>query len=96
MKEHYSEAISLESLSKSAYLSPVYLSKIFKEETGDSPINYLINMRLNKAKELLEEGDLSIKTIAKSVGYNDAYYFSKLFKKHFGVSPLKLKQKQVW
>lgn len=95
IKEHYNEEISLDKLSKNTYLSPVYLSKIFKEETGDSPINYLINIRLDKAKELLEEGALSIKAIAKSVGYTDAYYFSKLFKKHFGFSPSKLKQKKA-
>lgn len=93
INENYSKEISLDKLSKNTYLSPVYLSKIFKEETGDSPINYLINIRLNKAKELLEEGSLTIKSIAKSVGYSDAYYFSKLFKKHFGISPSKLKQK---
>lgn len=93
IKGHYSEEISLDKLSKNNYLSPVYLSKIFKEETGDSPINFLINIRLNKAKELLEEGTLPIKAVAKLVGYNDAYYFSKLFKKHFGVSPSKIKQK---
>lgn len=91
MKEHYSEQLSLDKISKNTYLSPIYISKIFKEETGDSPINYLINIRLNKAKELLEEGKLSIKAIAKLVGYDDAYYFSKLFKKHFGLSPSKLK-----
>ncbi|MCM0649549.1 AraC family transcriptional regulator [Clostridium swellfunianum] len=92
INNHYNEEISLDKLSKNHYLSPVYLSKVFKEETGDSPINYLINLRLDKAKELLEKGSLSIKAVAKLVGYNDAYYFSKLFKKHFGISPSKLKK----
>jgi YesN/AraC family two-component response regulator len=91
MKEHYNEQISLDKIAKNTYLSPIYISKIFKEETGDSPINYLINIRLNRAKELLEEGQLSIKAIAKFVGYEDAYYFSKLFKKHFGIPPSKIK-----
>lgn len=91
MQENYMKDISLDKLSKNMYLSPVYISKIFKEETGDSPINYLINIRLKKANELLENSRLSIKAIAKSVGYNDAYYFSKLFKKYYGYPPSKIR-----
>jgi AraC-like DNA-binding protein len=85
--ENYMNEISLESISRNMYLSPVYISKVFKEETGDSPINYLIKTRLSKAKEILELGGISIKTAAKTVGYHDAYHFSKLFKKHYGYPP---------
>ncbi|MEG0387843.1 MAG: AraC family transcriptional regulator, partial [Niameybacter sp.] len=74
-------------ISKNMYLSPVYISKIFKEETGTSPINYLIQIRLEKAKEILEKNDMPINLVAKSVGYEDAYYFSKLFKKYYGSAP---------
>ena len=50
------------------YLSPVYVSKIFKEETGESPINYLIKIRLEKARDILaKEGAGSIKSIANAV-----------------------------
>jgi AraC-like DNA-binding protein len=87
ISENYSTNISLDKIAKNMYLSPVYISRIFKEETGDSPINYLINVRLNKAHELLTEGRLSIASIAHDVGYEDAYYFSKLYKKHFGCPP---------
>ena len=77
------------------YLSPFYISKIFKSETGDTPIRHLINIRLEKAKELLENGYKgSIQEVAASVGYDDAYHFSKLFKKHYGVSPSQVR-KQV-
>nr|WP_243145844.1 AraC family transcriptional regulator [Clostridium chromiireducens] len=71
------------------YLSSVYISKVFKEKTGESPINYLINLRLEKAKDLLISTESPIKSIAQSVGYSDAYYFSKLFKKYYGHSPYK-------
>jgi YesN/AraC family two-component response regulator len=91
MKENYMRSISLDRISKDIYLSPVYLSKIFKEETGESPINYLIKIRLDKAKELLDEGGLSVKVVAKMVGYDDPYYFSKLFKKYHGCAPSKYK-----
>ncbi|ADL53573.1 AraC family transcriptional regulator [Clostridium cellulovorans] len=91
MDEHYMNDISLSTISENMYMSPVYISKIFKEETGDSPINYLIKVRLNKAKALLDNGELTVKAVAKSVGYDDAYYFSKLFKKYFGYPPSKVK-----
>lgn len=92
MNENYMKDISLDKISKNMYLSPVYISKIFKEETGDSPINYLIKIRLEKASHLLKENrGISIKEISKLVGYEDAYYFSKLFKKYHGYSPSKFR-----
>ncbi|KLE17194.1 AraC family transcriptional regulator [Clostridium sp. C8] len=90
-EKNFMNDISLNTISQNMYLSPVYISKIFKELMGDSPINYLINIRLSKAKELLEKENLAIKTVAKMVGYNDPYYFSKHFKKFYGVSPNKFR-----
>jgi YesN/AraC family two-component response regulator len=87
MQEHYMEDITLSKISQSMYISPAYISKIFKDETGDSPINYLIKLRLARANELLKHGKLSIKEVARSVGYDDAYHFSKLFKKYYGYPP---------
>lgn len=90
MHEHYQEKVSLDEIAGNMYISPVYISKVFKEETGDSPINHLIQIRLEKAKELMSiDPSLSIKEIAKRVGYEDAYYFSRLFKKYYGASPSK-------
>lgn len=86
--ENYMEPISLAKISENTYLSPVYVSRVFKEATGESPINYLIKVRLLKACELLNETSYSIKKIASYVGYADAYYFSKLFKKYFGMPPV--------
>lgn len=85
--ENYKSKITLDNLTKNSYLSSVYLSKVFKEATGETPINYLIKVRINKAKELLAEKILSMKEIAIEVGYEDYYYFSKLFKKNTGFSP---------
>lgn len=84
---NYMYELSLDIISQNMYLSPMYISKIFKDETGDSPINYLIKLRLNKAKEALLEGQSSIKDIANTVGYSDVYHFSKLFKKYYGCPP---------
>lgn len=89
LNENYEHKISLEQIAHNMYLSPVYISKIFKEETGESPINYLIKIRLEKAREiLLNSNSGSIKSIANQVGYDDVYHFSKLFKKYYGISPL--------
>ena len=85
--ENYMKKISIEEIAKSTYLSTTYITKIYKEITGDTPINYLINLRMEKAREILSEGHFSIQTVAKRVGYDDPYYFSKLFKKKFGYSP---------
>lgn len=93
LNENYENKISLDKIAHNMYLSPVYISKIFKEETGESPINYLIKIRLEKAKDILETSDSgSIKNIANSVGYDDVYHFSKLFKKYYGISPLHYKK----
>ena len=87
-EDHYSEKVSLDRIAENMYLSPFYISKIFKSETGDTPIRHLINIRLEKAREiLLENRELSIQEVAASVGYDDAYHFSKLYKKRFGRSP---------
>lgn len=96
LNENYESKISLDQIAHNMYLSPVYISKIFKEETGESPINYLIKIRLEKAKEILLTSDSgSIKSIANSVGYEDVYHFSKLFKKYYGISPLYYKKTAI-
>lgn len=87
-EDHYSEKISLEQIAENMYLSPFYISKLFKSETGNTPINHLINIRLEKSRELLKAGG-SIQEVALAVGYEDAYHFSKLFKKRYGVAPSK-------
>lgn len=96
LNENYNEKISLEQIAHNMYLSPVYISKIFKEETGESPINYLIKIRLEKARDILLTSDgRSIKDIANEVGYDDVYHFSKLFKKYYGISPLYYRKREL-
>lgn len=88
IKQHYAEKISLDGIASNMYLSPIYISKIFKEETGEAPIQYLIKVRLEKAVQLMQEApELSIREIAQAVGYEDAYHFSKIFKRHMKKAP---------
>lgn len=93
MEEHYQEKISLDQIAENMYLSPFYISKIFKSETGDAPIRHLINIRLEHAMDLLQNGwSRSIQEISAQVGYDDVYHFSKLFKKKYGISPSHVKK----
>lgn len=86
MTENYVRNITLQELSDYAQISSSYLGSIFKTVTGKSTIDYLIEIRLNKAKSLLRDG-LTVSETSKIVGFNDIFYFSKTFKKHEGVSP---------
>lgn len=92
-EDHYAEKISLDQIAENMYLSPFYISRIFKSETGNTPIHYLIDIRLERARDILEKGQCnSIQEVASMVGYEDAYHFSKLFKKKYHVPPSKVAQ----
>ena len=91
IKENYAKDVSLDEVSRMVDISPYYFSKIFKEETGENFIEYLTNIRIEKAKKLLTESDMSMKEICASVGYADPNYFSRTFKKNVGVTPTEYK-----
>ena len=85
--ENLSSDISLESAADFAGVSSFYLSKLFKEEKGETFINYISDKRLEKSRQLLESTEYSIKEITAEVGYNDQNYFSRIFKSKYGLSP---------
>lgn len=87
IKEHYREELSLEEVAGNAGVTPQYFSKLFKEETGVRFIKWILGLRIDKAKELMNTGTMQIKEIGYMVGYNDPNYFSRIFKKVEGVSP---------
>ncbi|WP_150271738.1 AraC family transcriptional regulator [Paenibacillus tepidiphilus] len=82
----YHRQISIDHMAATLGYHRAHLSKAFKQRTGMSPKQFLLHTRMDKAKELLR-GSWSIDSIATSVGFNDALYFSKQFRKHTGVSP---------
>src|SRR5690606_23375145 len=85
--DHSAEDISLERIAARVGLSPFYISKVFKEETGVNYIDFLTACRIERAKSLLADQRLSLKAITFEIGYNDPNYFSKVFKRMNGVSP---------
>lgn len=89
IKKHYRENIGVSFIAKEIYLSPNYISLIFKQETGENLTEYLTKLRMEKAKELLKESDLKVLDIAEYVGIENPHYFSTVFKKYTGMHPQK-------
>lgn len=87
IKANYSNSITLEDVAREINVSPQYLSKLFKEETGENFIDYLTGIRIRIAKNLLEDDEMSVKEICYSIGYSDPNYFSRIFKKVVGSTP---------
>jgi two-component system, response regulator YesN len=85
--DHSHEDISLDTLANKVELSPIYISKMFKEKLGINYIDLLTECRIEKAKKLLTYPEKSIKEITFEVGYHDPNYFSKVFKKMCRLSP---------
>ncbi|MDY3919948.1 MAG: response regulator [Candidatus Limivivens sp.] len=93
IQEHFDRDISLDDVSREVNISPYYFSKIFKEESGENFIEYLTRIRIEKAKEMLENPSLSIKEVSAMSGYADPNYFSRLFKKQTDMTPREYKMR---
>jgi len=87
IQQHYDRPLRLEDVSDVVGFNATYFSTIFKKETGQTFVDYLGQIRVEKAKELLVSGDYSVMDICELVGYRDLKYFSRLFKKVAGISP---------
>lgn len=92
IKENYQRSdLSLKKTAAAVFAAPAYVSSLFKREIGVSMTEYITICRMKKAVELLkQERVISLVTVSEQVGYTDPYYFSRCFKKYYGISPSKL------
>ena len=95
VESSYTENIDVDELARMSYLSEAHLFRLFKKETGMSPVEYRNSLRIKKAQELLFDEECSIGEISSLVGFESACYFSRSFKKYTGMSPLEYKRKYV-
>lgn len=92
IKSHYQENISVGSLAKRYHMSPNYFSTTFKKELDRSAVNYMTELRVEKAMEYLRDTADSVAEITEKVGYEDSQYFFRVFKKMTGITPLQYRQ----
>lgn len=95
LDEHYMDAIDLSDVAKILNMSTPYMSHVFKQIFGYSPMNYLLRRRIGEAQTLLITTDLSITEIGERVGYETTSYFSTQFTKQVGMSPKKYRKTYV-
>ncbi len=93
INENYTLQVTLEDLAKQAFVSPYYLSRMFKKELGKNFVDYLNEKRIAEAKERLKDMTLKTYEVAESVGISDAHYFSRLFKKYTTMTPTEFRNK---
>jgi AraC-like DNA-binding protein len=94
MENHLHQSVSLESLASFINVSSSHYSCSFKKKTGYSPIVYFNHLKVQKACQLLQFTSLRVSEIASQLGIEDTYYFSRLFSKVMGISPLEYRKKK--
>ncbi|MGN7381630.1 response regulator [Paenibacillus sp. SAFN-117] len=92
IRSHYQEDLSLEKVASIVYLNPVYFSQLFKQKTGQNYKEYVIQLRMEQARQLLLNPRLRLADIAERIGYQDVRYFATLFRKKYGASPSEYRQ----
>jgi len=92
IRNNYNRNLTLEEIADSVYLSPYYVSRIFKESQSITVMDYVTRVKLDEAKKMLGNTRYKIDEIAVRLGYSDASYFSKVFKKNEGMTPTQFRQ----
>ena len=87
ISQNFDRTIGVADVAAAAGLERSYFSRLFKKETGIACVKWLNNFRMEKAAKLLKSGRLNVAETARSSGFSDQFYFSRAFKKHFGVPP---------
>lgn len=93
--DHLDKALNLEEIANLVHLHPVYLSKYYKQETGENLSSFLLAQRMKKAAQLLQESTLHIVDISQMVGYKKSQHFIKLFKEQYGITPYQYQRMHI-
>ncbi len=93
IEENYGKNLTIMDISNEVYLSPNYISIIFKKEIGESFTDFLVKFRLEKARKMLKDTSLKVYQIGSMVGYSNISYFCSIFKNYYGVSPGEYREK---
>ena len=92
---NYSEKISLKNIAEELYLSPNYLSELFKRHTDKNISEYITQFRLDKARRYLQQPEYKIADVSDLVGFGDPRYFSSMFKRQYGMTPNEYRNRNV-
>ncbi len=95
LKIHYADEISLDHVAGRFFLNQAYFSRLFKQYTGNTFTDYLIELRMEKAKEILEQGKYKVYEVSQMVGYHSEKYFFRIFKQYTGCSPTEYARRRV-
>ena len=95
MEQHYMENVTVSKLAELGYVSPSAFNRRFKKEIGITPIEYLIEIRIKRAKVMLKRRDISITDIAMRCGFNSGAHFATCFRKHVGITPAEYRERQA-
>lgn len=94
MKKNISERLTVNDIAATFNFSSSHFHSLFRKKTGLSPMDYFIQLKLQRACQLLDLSDLRVKEVAAKIGYNDPYYFSRIFTKTMGLSPQAYRKNQ--
>lgn len=93
IRMHFHSDLSLEKVASVVYLNPVYFSQLFKQKTGQGYKEYVIHLRMERAKELLQDPQLRLVDVAERIGYQDMRHFTQVFRKKFMQTPTEFRQR---
>lgn len=95
IRQHFCGKLTIDTIAQAVYLSPCYLSRIFKQNVGCTLMEYLAQVRVEQAKEMLKDPQFNVMQVAEKSGFEDPGYFTRVFKKVEGITPSRFKQKAL-
>jgi AraC family transcriptional regulator len=92
IQAHLDQDLSLEALAQQTGFSPYYFARIFRQSTGESPHQFVLRQRVERAMHLLKQGNVPLAQVATESGFADQSHFTQVFKRHFGLTPRAYRQ----